>query len=131
MASVVAAAWCGTLSAHTFSITDVLVVLKTNGTYQVDMTVDVDALGLGVAPTTDSAELAAALEALSPAELDGAVERASETLLHRVRIRFDGVEARPQVSFPDAETPRAEGAPPSVLGTTGPSSTVISSRLGQ
>src|SRR5262245_40497039 len=118
LAWVGAAAWGGALPAHQFSITDVLVVLKTNGTYQIDMTVDVDALAMGVAPTTDSAELAAALEALSPAELDGASERASETLLHRVRIRFDGVEARPEVSFPDAETPRAEGAPPSVFGTT-------------
>ena len=107
----------GALSAHSFAITDVLVVLKTNGTYQIDLTVDVDALALGVDPTTDSAQVVAALEALSAAEQEGALERARETLLHRVRIRFDDAEVTPEVGFPD-DAPRRAGAPPSVLGTT-------------
>jgi hypothetical protein len=105
--------------AHDFAITDVLVVLKTDGTYLVELTVDVDALALGVSPLTDSAEVAAALEAMSPAELEIASERARETILRRIHLRFDGESQRPDIEFPGAEVSAAAAtAPPTVLGTT-------------
>jgi phospholipase/carboxylesterase len=110
--------WPLPLAAHDFAITDVLVLFKTDGTYQIDMTVDADALALGVAPTTDSAEVAAALQALSPAEFEVAVERARQTLLRRVRIRFDDKEPTPQIVFPEVEAPLAERTLPTVLGIT-------------
>lgn len=104
--------------AHDFNFTDVLVVLKTNGTYQIDVTLDADALALGVSPDTDSAAVAAELEALSAAELAGRVEQAGDTVLRRVRVRFDEVKQQPQVSFPELESPLAGEGAPTVLGTT-------------
>jgi len=104
--------------AHEFSVTEVLVLLKSDGTYQVDMTVDADALALGVSPEIDSAELAAQLESLSVAEFEGCVERAAETVRRRARIRFDGERVLPEVSFPWMGTPLADEAElPTVLGT--------------
>jgi len=109
---------CGAVAAHDFEITDALVVLKTDGTYQVDMRVDVDALALGVSPQTDSAEIMAALEAMSAAEFEAALEQARDTLERRVRVRFDGAKQRPWVTFPwlDA-SPDEEQELPTVLGT--------------
>ena len=53
--------------AHDFALTDVVAVLKTNGTYHVDLTVDLDALSLGVSPSIDSAVVVEQLEGLSAA----------------------------------------------------------------
>ncbi len=104
--------------AHDFSFTDVLAVLRTDGTYVVDLTVDVDALALGVSPTIDSAELAARLRAMPPAERDAHIERLREMIQRRVRIEFDGREQLPVVSLPHYGTPLAEdGVEPTVLGT--------------
>ena len=106
-------------AAHNLELTDTLVVLKTDGTYQVDMTCDLDALALGASPTTDSAELAAALGSLAPAELEARVDRLRRTFERRVRVLFDDRPARPAVSFPDFGTPIAsEAAVPTVLGLT-------------
>jgi len=108
----------GAAAAHDFGVTDVLVVLKTDGTYQVDLRVDVDALALGVSPQTDSAEVAAALEAMSSARFAAAVEQARDTLERRVRVRFDGEKQRPWVTFPGLDAaPDARPEQPTVLGT--------------
>ncbi len=108
-----------TATAHNLELTDTLVVLKTDGTYQVDMTCDLDALALGASPATDSAELAAALSALEPPELEARVARLRRTFERRVRVFFDGRPARPAVSFPDWRTPiAADAAVPTVLGLT-------------
>ena len=80
---------------------------------------DIDALALGVSPATDSAELAATLTALSPAELEERVAGLRRTFERRVRIRFDDRPARPVVSFPDFGTALTTGAAePTVLGLT-------------
>lgn len=105
-------------AAHDFPVLDAVVVLKTDGTWHADLRIDVDALALGASPTTDSAELAATLQGLDAAGLDAARERAADTVLRRVRVRFDGEVARPTVAFPDEGTPRAAASPePTVLGT--------------
>jgi hypothetical protein len=104
-------------SAHSFAITDALIVLKTDGTYQVDVTVDVDALALGLPDSTDSYGLAAELSAMAPAEFTEAVERARQTIGRRVRIRFDDVKQDPTITFPQYGTPLAtESRVPTVLG---------------
>jgi hypothetical protein len=90
--------------AHEFGITDVLVVLRADSTYQVDVRVDVDALALGVSPATDDALLVAELAAMDAAEIEQALENARGTVARRVRVRFDGDPVRPSVSFPHAET---------------------------
>jgi hypothetical protein len=108
-----------TVRAHEFVVLEALAVLRTDGGYQIDLTVDLDALALGVSPATDSAELAATLDAMSAAEFEASVERARDTILRRVRIRFDGAKSRPAISFPELDQPPAAGqGVPSVLGTT-------------
>jgi len=104
---------------HNFSITRVVALVKTNGTYLVDMRVDVDALALGVSSVVPSADIAASLRALSPDELNEAVEHARNTIQHRVRIRFDGRKAIFAVVFPKHDYPtHAPDSGPCVLGTT-------------
>ena len=116
--------------AHSLELTRTLLILRADGTYQVDMTCDLDALALGAAPTADSAELAAVLEALSPQELAGKVERLRGYFERRVRLRFDGQPAQPLISFPRHQAPwreerpggeppaAGEAAEPTVLGLT-------------
>jgi hypothetical protein len=106
-------------SAHRFTTTEVLVLLKADGTWQVDMTVDVDALALGVSQEEPSSEVVAQLEAMSAAEFETSLERARETLLRRVRVRFDGEKLTPEVTFPDMGSPLADRwGEPTVLGAT-------------
>lgn len=106
--------------AHEFEITDVLALLRADGTYQVDVRVDVDALALGVSPATDDALIVERLEAMTAAELDDALERARDTVARRVRVRFDGAAVGPSVSFPEQDA-SASAAPddaiPTLFGT--------------
>lgn len=106
--------------AHDLEFLDALVVLKRDGTFVADLTVDVDALALGVPPEGDDAlEVAQRLTAMSPAEYAASVERARDTLQRRVRFRFDGEPAPFEVAFPDEGSPRLERLlAPSVLGLT-------------
>jgi hypothetical protein len=113
-----ALALSNTAQAHVFEVTDVAAEL-TPESYTVDLTVDVDALALGVSPQTDSAEVAAALLAMTPAELDRARQRAMDTLSRRTRVRIDDVKQRPEISFPEGGPEAAEQLGiPSVLGVT-------------
>lgn len=105
--------------AHDFTITDTLCVIKSDGIYVIDMSIDVDALALGVSPSLDSFYVASELEKLTPQQLEEAVAQARDTIARRVRIRFDGVEATPSISFPQFQTPLATSSPiPTVMGTT-------------
>lgn len=105
--------------AHDFTFTDVCVVLRADGTFDIDLTVDVDALALGVPQATDSALLAQTLRQLPPDEFSAVVEQARQTVLRRVRVRFDDAPVRPEVAFPHHNTAIAEFAViPTVLGTT-------------
>ena len=106
-------------AAHPLTFTDTTVVLQRGGTFRADLLVDLDALALGAPQSADDAELAAAVRALSPAELDGALGRLRRLFERRVRLRFDGEPAPFEVSFPDRGTPAAtESAIPTVLGLT-------------
>jgi len=108
----------GPASAHVFEITDASVLLKMRGAYEIDVTVDADALALGVSPLTDSAQNVAALLAMTPAQFEAALDRARDTVLRRIRIRFDDVKVQPWVTFPELDTPLAdEASTPTVLGT--------------
>ena len=105
--------------AHTFDFADVLLVIKSDGSWLADVQVDVDALALGVSPTSDANENVAALQAMSYAELEAAIQRAEETLQRRVRIRFDDEPQPARVEFPDIENETLLQAPaPSLLGLT-------------
>ena len=106
-------------AAHDFSILDVVLVFDADGRWHADLKLDLDALALGVSPELPSEELAAQLAALEPDDFERAIERAQQTLLRRVRLRFDGEPVRPHVAFPELDGPLARpGDPPTVLGTT-------------
>ncbi len=106
------------LVAHDFTVTEVAVVFDGSGGYQLDLTVDADALALGLPPDTDSAVVADQMEQLSPEEFDAAVSRAQSTIADYARIRFDGQAVSPPVEFPQHGTAAAMDAEiPTVLGT--------------
>ena len=95
-------------AAHSFSVAEVLVLFRTNGTYQIDMRMDVDALILGVSAEVPSHQVVEALKVMPPAELAAAVEEAKKVFVKRVRIKFDGKEDVPLfVTFPEYGTPLA------------------------
>lgn len=102
--------------AHVFTITNVLAILKSDGTYQIDMIVDVDALALGVPPTTDSTLVMKALQELSPDDQARAIQQARDTVLNRTGIRFDNQKVSPQVTFPQHGTTLPDPKTPSLLG---------------
>lgn len=106
-------------AAHEFRIADTLFILKTDQSFQLDIRIDVDAIILGVPPSTDSAEVKAQLEAASPDERARWVEDAKRTLQRRVRVHFDETAAALDVSFPEFGTVIATSAEvPTLYGTT-------------
>lgn len=112
--------------AHPLSFTDTTVTLQADGTFQVDMVCDLDALALGLPQDTDDAQLVATLRALSPREFSELTERLRRLFVRRVRVRFDGDPAPFDVSFPDHLTSRAtESRIPTVLGLTARLSGVV------
>ncbi len=112
-------AWLATGAlAHDFTVTKVRAAFDRAGRYQIDLTIDVDALTLGVSPATDSAELARRIKALSPEALQAAVQRARHTIGNRAKIEFDGRRARPQIEFPGPLPTDEPPGIPSVLGIT-------------
>ena len=102
--------------AHVFTITNVLAILKSDGTFQIDMTVDVDALALGVPATSDSTLVVNALRELKPEELERAIQQARDTILRRTDIRFDNQKVIPQVTFPQHGAVPFDPKFPSLLG---------------
>lgn len=93
--------------AHDLGFTRTLALLLPDNAFRIDLQIDLDALALGVSQDTDNAELAAALDALSPEELEQVTENLRQTLLRRIRVRVDGEPLSPEVSFPDAGTVEA------------------------
>ena len=105
--------------AHDFAFTEATLLIQREGAYRIDLRVDVDALALGVSPTTDSAEVVAELQAMTPEELAEAVENARQTVRRRVRIRVDGIKQAPEITFPQRGTELAlENELPTLLGLT-------------
>ena len=105
--------------AHPLAFTDVTLTLGPGGAFAADVIYDLDALALGAPIDTDDAELAAALAALSPDELDERLARLRRLFERRVRVRFDGDPAPFVVHFPDHGAPETAAADiPTVLGLT-------------
>lgn len=108
-----------TVYAHPLSFTETTLTLHPDGTFQVDMVCDLDALALGLPQDTDDAHLVTTLAALSPEEFTDVTQRLQQLFLRRVRVRFDGDPTSFDVSFPDYLTTRAtDSVIPTVLGLT-------------
>ena len=76
--------------AHPLTATETTVRLGTDGTFQADLIVDLDALALGAPQDTDDAELVTALNGLSQDEFDTRLAQLRRLFQRRVRLRFDG-----------------------------------------
>jgi len=92
--------------AHDFRFTETRAQFRADGTFQIDLIADLDALALGQPPTTDNATLAAQIEAMSSADREKLIADLRTLFQKRTRLRFDGVEFKPEVEFPGpAATP--------------------------
>lgn len=106
-------------AAHDFTVTQTLVVFKTDKTFLVDIRLHLDALALGVAPSEPAEAAVARLRAMDDAELEKRIEDLRAMIGRLVRLRFDDIKMRPQVSFPEYQTTMAATSPePTLLGTT-------------
>jgi hypothetical protein len=102
-------------SAHTFTFTEVEAAID-RGAFTVDVVCDLDALALGVPSTADSGALAAEIAAMPEFEREELARKLADFLARRLRVRFDGVPAPFEVSFPDRGQPAAADAPPTAFG---------------
>ena len=96
-------------------------MIRPDGSYQVDVTVDLDALALGVGQGGNSARLAARLADMAPAELDTRLAALRRILTDRLALRFDGQPADLVPVFPERGT-MMDAEVPSYLGLTAPES---------
>ena len=109
----------GLAAAHPLTFTDTTVVLRADGTFQIDLITDLDALALGVPQDADDAELVATLTAMAPADFNVLIDRLRTLFERRVRLRFDGEPSPFDVDFPDYGTTAAlESDIPTLLGLT-------------
>ena len=107
------------VAGHNLTFTETLLLLRTDGTFQVDLTCDLDALALGVSQNTDDAELVQVLRSLPPDELADRIENLRDLFQRRARVRFNDEPVLFEVSFPEHGTPAADDAEiPTVLGVT-------------
>ena len=107
------------VGGHPLRFTDVTLTIQADGSFDVDLLYDLDALALGASIDTDDSALVAALEQLTPNELDSHINRLKRLFERRVRVRFDGQPVPFDVTFPDHGTPKAtEAVIPTVLGLT-------------
>ncbi|MGE3181025.1 MAG: HupE/UreJ family protein [Phycisphaerae bacterium] len=101
--------------AHDFTITQTTALLKADGTFVIDMKLDVDALALGVPSSTPEEQMVPLLRTMSPEIQEKMRQQAINTLLRRLRVRFDNEKADFAVSFPPA--PQRPDEPPTFFGT--------------
>lgn len=103
---------------HTLELTETLVLIKTDGSYQIDMVCDLDALALGAPPSTENALLLADLQAMDAAQREAVGDKLQRYFERRVRVLFDDQPVAALVSFPQTGTIlAAEGEPATYFGT--------------
>jgi hypothetical protein len=103
--------------ATTAAATVVEAKLALDGAFTVDLYADLDALLVGLSPTAPAAQRLAALERLRAggrAAEAAAIERFTEFLRRRLRVRFDGVATEAALEFP-----QRRDMPSGELGTLG------------
>ncbi len=103
-------------ASHTFGFTDVTLAVD-GGAFRIGVVCDLDALALGVdAAASDSASLAAEIEAMTPAAREGLVAGLIQTLQRRLRVRIDDQPVLFAVALPDRGRGGPAGGVPSALG---------------
>ncbi len=103
---------------HEFDITSVALVFLGDGSYRADISLDADALALGLPLETDAEVVAATMAELSDAGVENAVAMARPVIQREIDLSFDGTPANFDVAFPHYGTAAASDAdPPTALGT--------------
>ncbi|MFN0136864.1 MAG: HupE/UreJ family protein, partial [Phycisphaerae bacterium] len=94
-------------NAHDFLFTETRAHFHSNGMYQIDMVVDLDALALGEPASADNSKLLAQIQAMTPGERDVLAEHLRRLFTTRTTVKFDGVDVQPTVEFlgPDFRLP--------------------------
>lgn len=123
LAIAAAVVWCfhpGIARAHNVALADVLVVFKTNGTYEIEIAMHLDALTLDLAKAADMAEAATKLAAWPRADVEGFLAAAADFIGRHTRVRFDEAKDTPVISFTEFKTPSPLEAATAttVLGST-------------
>lgn len=114
---VLAAAWLATVllptiaRGHDFTLTEARLEITADGAVVLDLVCDLDALALGVSPSTDDAELVAALVALAPDERVTRRETLERMLTRRLRLRVDGAPLETSVVLPEAPSDPTSATP--------------------
>ncbi len=96
---------------HDFTLTEARLEISADGTMALDIICDLDALALGVASSTDDAELVAALVALSSDERMTRRTTLERMLTRRLRLRADGERLETTVFLPEAPRDPASATP--------------------
>lgn len=97
-------------TAHDFRFTETRAHFRADGTFQIDLIADLDALALGQPMTADNAALASQIDALPAAEREKLVADLRALFQKRIRIRFDGAECKPDIEFPGPSATPASAA---------------------
>jgi hypothetical protein len=105
-------------SAHDLQFTYVALILKADGTYQADVTCDLDALAMGLAQGTPADQVVARIKSLPPEELEARVVSLVQQLTRLVTVRFDEAVSHPRIQLPERGRPPADPTLPTVLGLT-------------
>lgn len=105
--------------AHTFERTKAVFRIDASGAFDVRLTMDLDALALGVDPAVDPVEVANALLAMNAGTFAEAEERLRGTLGRRLRVRVDGRPVAFELDFPARATAGATAESRGTLGVFG------------
>ncbi len=111
-------------AGHDLTITEAVMIVRTDGTVVTELICDLDALALGAASSADDAILYATLAALDRDDLDTRRDALRRLLSRRVKLRADGLILPVEIAFPDeivtpdGTTRRSENEIPSYFGTT-------------
>ena len=122
-------AWSVPVRGHDLEFTFTVVVIQRDGTYQVDVTADLDALALGVGLGAHSATLANRLADMPQTELDDRLTDVRRTLSAALVLRFDDVATIMPFEFPEMRT-MMDAEVTSFLGLTARFTGVIPERAG-
>ena len=103
--------------AHEFTITPATLVVRGDGSFQVDLGLDADALVAGLPLEAPAADVAQAMREIPQERFPDAVDSARDAVRRDIRVLFDERPVDFEVSFPHYGTSAAATTdPPTVLG---------------
>ena len=103
--------------AHEFTITPAMLVVRGDGSFQVDLGLDADALVAGLPLEAPAEDVAQAMREIPQERFPDAIDSARAAVQRDIRILFDQLPVDFEVSFPHYGTSAAAATdPPTILG---------------